>query len=125
MKVGISVRIDVTKIDKSRLYKGAKGTYLDLTTFVDTEQQDQYENNGFISQSLTKEEREAKAQTPILGNVKVFYTDGAAPQAKAQVADMSIEEMDEDIPFQGKKAPYGTNAFGGKPQEKTRQGNLA
>jgi len=99
MKVGISVRIDVTKIDKSRLYKGAKGTYLDLTTFVDTEQQDQYENNGFISQSLTKEEREAKAQTPILGNVKVFYTDGAAPQAKAQVADMSIEEMDEDIPF--------------------------
>jgi hypothetical protein len=99
MKVGISVRIDVTKIDKSRLYKGAKGTYLDLTTFVDTDQQDQYENNGFISQSLTKEEREAKAQTPILGNVKVFYTDGAASQAKAQVADMSIEEMDEDIPF--------------------------
>ena len=99
MKVGISVRIDVTKIDKSRLYKGAKGTYLDLTTFVDTDQQDQYENNGFISQSLTKEEREAKAQTPILGNVKVFYTDGAAPQAKAQVADMSIEEMDDDIPF--------------------------
>jgi len=99
MKVGISVRIDVTKIDKSRLYKGAKGTYLDLTTFVDTDQQDQYENNGFISQSLTKEEREAKAQTPILGNVKVFYTDGAAPQAKAQVADMSIEEMDDDLPF--------------------------
>lgn len=99
MKVGISVRIDVTKIDKSRLYKGAKGTYLDLTTFVDTDQQDQYENNGFISQSLTKEEREAKAQTPILGNVKVFYTDGAAPQAKNAVADMSIEEMDEDIHF--------------------------
>ena len=99
MKVGLSVRIDVTKIDKERLYKGEKGTYLDLTTFVDTAEQDQYENNGFISQSLTKEEREAKAQTPILGNVKVFYTDGAAPQAKAQVADMSIEEMDEDIPF--------------------------
>jgi hypothetical protein len=99
MKVGLSVRIDVTKIDKERLYKGEKGTYLDLTTFVDTVEQDQYENNGFISQSLTKEEREAKAQTPILGNVKVFYTDGAAPQAKAQVADMSIEEMDEDIPF--------------------------
>lgn len=34
MKVGLSVRIDVTKIDKSRLYKGAKGTYLDLTTLV-------------------------------------------------------------------------------------------
>lgn len=99
MKIGISVRIDVTKIDKSRLYKGAKGTYLDLTTFVDTVEQDQYENNGFISQSLTKEEREAKYQTPILGNVKVFYTDGAAPQVKAPAAAMSIEELDEDIPF--------------------------
>jgi hypothetical protein len=97
MKVGISVRIDVTKIDKSRLYKGAKGTYLDLTTFVDTEQQDQYENNGFISQSLTKEEREAKYQTPILGNVKVFYTDSTT--TAPAVAAMSIEELDDDIPF--------------------------
>jgi hypothetical protein len=65
---------------------------------VDTEQQDQYENNGFISQSTTKEEREAQVQTPILGNVKVFFTDGqaAAPQKQA---DMSIEQLDEDIPF--------------------------
>ena len=97
MKVGISLKIDVTKIDKTRLYKGAKGTYLDLTTFVDTEVADQYENHGFISQSLTKEEREAKAQTPILGNVKVFYTHGQPQQA--QQAPATLEEMDEDIPF--------------------------
>ena len=51
MEVGISVRIDVTKIDKARLFKGEKGTYLDLTTFVDLDQQNQYGNNGFISQS--------------------------------------------------------------------------
>ena len=96
MKVGVSVRIDVTKIDKERLYKGEKGTYLDLTTFVDTAEQDQYENNGFISQSVDKEEREKGVQTPILGNVKVFYTDGSeqpsTPQAKQAV-------IDEDIPF--------------------------
>jgi len=98
MKCGISIKIDVTKIDKSRLYKGAKGTYLDLTTFVDTDEQDQYENNGFISQSTTKDEREAKYQTPILGNVKVFYTDGAA-KAPAIASNPTIEEMDEDIPF--------------------------
>ena len=93
MKIGLSVRIDVTKIDKARLYAGEKGTYLDLTTFVDTDQQDQYENNGFISQSVDKQEREQGVQTPILGNVKVFFTDGAqsAPQSKAVI--------DEDIPF--------------------------
>ena len=104
MKVGLSVRIDVTKIDKSRLYKGAKGTYLDLTTFVDTAVADQYENHGFISQSLTKEEREQKVQTPILGNVKVFYTDsgspaGSAGQDSTAKEDMSLEELDDDIPF--------------------------
>jgi hypothetical protein len=99
MKVGLSVRIDVTKIDKSRLYKGAKGTYLDLTTFVDTEQQDQYENNGFISQSTTKEEREAQVQTPILGNVKVFFTDGQTEKPPQNLGGVSVEEMDEDIPF--------------------------
>ena len=96
MIVGLSVRIDVTKIDKERLYKGEKGTYLDLTTFVDTMVADQYENNGFISQSIDKEEREKGVQTPILGNVKVFHTDGSeqpsTPQAKQAV-------IDEEIPF--------------------------
>ena len=97
MKIGLSVRIDVTKIDKARLYAGAKGTYLDLTTFVDTDQQDQYENNGFISQSVDKEEREQGVQTPILGNVKVFFTDGA--QSAPQSAPKSQAVIDEDIPF--------------------------
>ncbi len=102
MKVGINVRIDVTKIDKSRLYKGAKGTYLDLTTFVDTAVADQYENNGFISQSQTKEEREAKEKTPILGNVKVFYTDGeSAPSNTGKVKQVMQEAdlLEDDIPF--------------------------
>ena len=102
MKVGISVKIDVSKIDKSRLYKGAKGTYLDLTTFVDTVEQDQYENNGFISQSLTKEERDAGQKTPILGNVKVFYTDGEiAPSNTGKVKQVMQEAdlLEDDIPF--------------------------
>ena len=97
MKIGLSVRIDVTKIDKARLYAGAKGTYLDLTTFVDTEEKDQYENNGFISQSVDKEEREKGVQTPILGNVKVFFND--APQSAPQSAPQNQAVIDEDIPF--------------------------
>lgn len=101
MKVGLSVRIDVTKIDKSRLYKGEKGTYLDLTTFVDTAVADQYENNGFISQTLSKDEREAKVQTPILGNVKVFYTDSGSPAGSAAQSNTAAEEsaFDDEIPF--------------------------
>ena len=105
MKVGISVRIDVTKIDKARLYKGEKGTYLDLTTFVDTDEKDQYENNGFISQSVDKEERDQGVQTPILGNVKVFYT-GETERVQQQTNKEWVDEykansapITDDIPF--------------------------
>jgi hypothetical protein len=82
MKLGLSIKLDVTKIDKARLFQGAKGTYLDLTTFIDLDQLDQYDNNGFISQSVSKEERSGGVQTPILGNVKVFYND--SQQARQQ-----------------------------------------
>jgi len=92
-RLGVSVRIDVTKIDKEKLYKGSKGTYLDLTTFIDTDNKDQYDNNGFISQSVTKEEREAGVQTPILGNVRVFHSDSASEASAPQ------QELVEDVPF--------------------------
>ncbi len=99
MKIGINVKIDVTKIDKNRLFKGEKGTYLDATTFVDVDQLDQYGNNGFIAQQVSKEEREKGVQGPILGNVKVFYKDGAQPvQQSAQQAPADDFESD-DIPF--------------------------
>lgn len=31
MKIGVNLKIDVTKLDKSRFFKGAKGTYADLS----------------------------------------------------------------------------------------------
>jgi len=102
MKVGVSVSIDLKKLDLERCpvvtkKDGTEARYLNMTTFIDTVEQDQYENNGFIAQSQSKEEREAGGERPpILGNVKVFYTDGSeqpsTPQAKQEV-------IDEDIPF--------------------------
>jgi hypothetical protein len=97
MKVGLNVRINVSKIDKSKLYKGEKGVYLNMTTFVDLDQEDEYGNNGFISMEQSKEQRDAGEQSVILGNVKKFWVDGAT--ASATQSDMSLEELDEDIPF--------------------------
>ena len=97
MKVGLNVRINVSKIDKSKLYKGAKGVYLNMTTFVDLDEEDEYGNNGFISMEQSKEQRDAGEQSVILGNVKKFWIDGAT--ASAPQSDMSLEELDEDIPF--------------------------
>jgi|TARA_R100000541_G_scaffold640_3_gene4082 hypothetical protein len=96
--VGISASIDVSKIDKDKLIKGEKGTYLNITTFVNLDEKDQYDNNGMITQSTTKEEREAKVQGAILGNSRVFYTgdsNGSQPQAKKEV----VMQDDEDLPF--------------------------
>lgn len=97
MKVGVSISIDVTKLDKSKFYQGKKGTYADLTTFIDLDEKDQYQNNGFVTQSQTKDERQAGGEKPpILGNVKVFYSDGgtAMPQ-QTQAAPQD----DLDVPF--------------------------
>lgn len=95
-KIGINISIDVTKIDKALLYKGAKGTYMNLTTFVDPGQEDQYGNHGFIAQSQSKEEREAnKERPPILGNCKVMFVEGGVPKP----AEFVGETADEDIPF--------------------------
>lgn len=112
MKLGISISIDVTKILKERLYQGKKGVYLDLTTFINTDEVDQYDNHGFISQSQTKEERESGAEkTPILGNCKVFYKDetnsreqrgeqynkGTAQAMEAM--EPAGGDFDQDVPF--------------------------
>jgi hypothetical protein len=104
-KIGINISIDVTKIDKSRLFKGKKGTYMDVTTFIDTDNPDQYEQHGFISQSTNKEEREAGVKTPILGNCKVFFNSAeqSTPKPNAEQGtpfDDAIPNDDLDsIPF--------------------------
>ena len=82
-KIGVSLKIDVTKIDKARLFQGAKGTYLDATVFIDVDQLDQYGNSGMITQDVTKAEKQQQVKGAILGNCKVFWNEaGQAPQAQ-------------------------------------------
>ena len=95
MKLGISIKLDVSKIDKARLFKGEKGTYLDLTTFIDTENPGKYGDHGFISQSVSKDERAAGVKTPILGNVKVFMVTDAEKASSAP----ATADFDDEIPF--------------------------
>ncbi len=83
-KVGVSLKIDVSKIDKSRLFKGAKGTYLDATVFIDIDELDQYGNSGMITQDVKKEEKQQGVKGAILGNCKVFWDDGGSQQAQQQ-----------------------------------------
>ncbi len=62
----ITAKIDVTKIVKSKLFSGQRGTYLDLVIWVNDEP-DQYGNNVSIEQKT--DQGEAKIY---LGNGKNY-----------------------------------------------------
>ena len=81
MKIGVRVKMNVSQIDKARLFKGNKGIYLDATVFIDIDQKDQYDNNGMITQDITKEEKDNGVQGNILGNVQVFWSDAQQQQS--------------------------------------------
>jgi len=107
MKLGISIKVDVTKIDKSRIFEGQKGKYLDLTTFIDTEKEDNYGNHGFISQSVTKQEKDDGVKTQILGNCKIFYglqpgnkpDQGRRPEQRREGPPPMPDDDSDSIPF--------------------------
>jgi len=101
MKLGISIKLDVTKIDKSRIFAGKKGKYIDLTTFIDLDNEGQYGDHGFISQSVSKEEKEQGVQTQILGNCRVFYNDNQTQntQNNNQQNNQQQPIPDDQIPF--------------------------
>ena len=79
-KIGVAISINLSKLDKSRFFQGKNGLYLDLTTFIDMDKQDQYGKNGIVKQSTKKDE---SIDLPIAGDVKVFWSDGGQPQQQA------------------------------------------
>lgn len=107
MKIGVNFKIDVTKLDKARFFQGSKGTYCDLTAFIDLDNPNEYGDNGFITQSKKKEESK-DIQLPIVGNSRVFWKDLAPTQQQqppqevdpdAGYVSLSESGEDDDIPF--------------------------
>lgn len=100
MKIGVNLKIDVTKIDKEKLFRGEKGTYLDSTVFIDIDNKGEWGDNGMITQDLTKAERDAGVKTggAILGNATVFWSDGNK-QAPKQSKPQAPIDFDDAMPF--------------------------
>lgn len=112
-KVGVSLKIDVSKIDKNRLFKGAKGTYLDATVFIDLDQLDQYGNSGMITQDVSKEEKQQQVKGAILGNCKVFWSEsGQAPQTQQSAPQQQApNSWGNPPPQQPAPKPQGQPAY--------------
>jgi len=107
MKIGVSLKIDVSKIDKARLFQGKKGTYLDATAFIDLDNVSEFGDSGMITQDVTKEEKEQGQKGAILGNSKVFWKDngtqaqqqqGHNPGTQAAAMPTGFKDL-EDIPW--------------------------
>ena len=92
-------KIDVTKVDKNKLFKGAKGTYLDFVLIPSKDSQ--YGDDYMVTQSVSKEDRAKGVKGAILGNAKILsgrQTQGAAaPQTKSQPTAPS--PADDDVPW--------------------------
>ena len=73
----ILLKLDVTKLDKTRFVKGKKGIYADLRL---VERPNDYGDDGFIAQVISKEEREAGVKSPIVGNWRELGKEKTPPR---------------------------------------------
>ena len=87
-------------IPATSLYIGAKAAYLDLDMRENRDGPDDYENTHMLTISQTKEQRQAKERTPIVGNAKTMVFGSSQPQSKpAAKDDKWIDDDSSEIPF--------------------------
>jgi len=99
----VSIKIDLSKIDKSRIFESQKtgAKYLHITGVL-TDTPDQYENNGFVKQNTTKEEREAGVKLPIVGNfklLKILYAPAQSAPVQPIQREINPIQIDDTLPF--------------------------
>ena len=118
-KIGVNLKINVSMIEKARLFPGKKGKYLDATVFLDLSQLDQYGNSGMITQDVSKEEKDNNVRGAILGNGIVFWVeDGQAPQAHApQQAPQQQYQQPQQQPIQQPPANQQQGVYQQQPAQ--------
>ena len=92
----VNVSINLDKITKSKIIKGEKGKYLNLTISVNDEV-NSYGQNASIFESCEKGENKN-----YIGNGKVVWTDGKitkAGQPETPTASQMGDDSDDDLPF--------------------------
>ena len=88
----INIKVDVTKLDKNKFFKGKKGTYANITVAENMDGESEYGDTHYVFESQSKEERDAKTPKTYLGNGKefVFNSNGV---------NQTTETVDDDLPF--------------------------
>ena len=94
--INLSLRVD--KLPKEKFVSGKDGAvYYNFTIGVNDDS-NQYGQNVSLTDSQTKEEREAKKPKTYLGNGNVVWTDGNIKVADKKV-EATAKEVESDLPF--------------------------
>lgn len=96
MKQMIAVKVDVTKIDKTKLFEGRNGAkYLDLV-LIETPGSNY--GDWMAVQGVSKEERAAGGRGAILGNGKNLSAGGRS-RPEPVASNDATDKPEDDVPF--------------------------
>jgi hypothetical protein len=104
----IKVSIDVTKIEKHRLFEGKPRQsdggipkYLSCALLENKDGPDKYGNDGFIVQDVSKSEKESGVKGVIIGNWRDLDTTPkpAPASVTSRVVNSESKLREDDIPF--------------------------
>lgn len=95
--INLSIRVD--KLPKEKFVKGKDGAVYYNCTLNINDEANQWGQNVSLSDSQTKEEREAKKQKNYLGNGSVVWTDGNIVAVRKEAATQQAAAVEVDLPF--------------------------
>ncbi len=93
----ITVKIDVTKINRAWIFTGKSGKYIDVFLHP-KDHPDQYGNDWMVTQTPPKEERDRGTKGPILGNGRNIQGRAKAHQ-KPTAPPPPADVPEDDVPF--------------------------
>ena len=86
----IRCNINVSKVDKQYLYEGKTGKFLEIAILESKSGPDKYGNDGFVTQSVSKEARDRGERGPIIGSWK--YLKSAQPKLSQPQQDTRVPD---------------------------------
>jgi hypothetical protein len=95
--INLSIRVD--KLQKEKFVKGKDGSVYYNCTLNINDEANQWGQNVSLSDSQTKEEREAKKAKVYLGNGNVVWTDGNIKAVRKEQPATQQAAVEVDLPF--------------------------
>ena len=95
--INLSIRVD--KLPKEKFVMGKDGAVYYNCTLRINDEANQWGQNVSLTDSQTKEERDAQKSKNYLGNGNVSWTDGNIKAVKKENATQQAAAVEVDLPF--------------------------